>query len=177
MTVWGQWDFICKGPSYCTCNIPDAFFINRSCGCWKWDEKPKPKCAHGSHVQPPTFDYLQNGHVFLQDGTIYYSPNCSRLAVIPPHTVNTSSPFNQPRLNASVFKQPIWWSEFFGWLRFILLAPSFTSAPFTLFSWMPRIEKVEVTFHLPSGLEAKQTRFKKCVWATFLSGRSPKNWW
>ena len=120
-------------------------------------------CGSPEHPQPPVFDYSQNGRVFLQDGTIFYSPNCSRLAMIPPHTANSSSPFNQPRLNASMFKQPIWWSEFWGWLSFIPLAPSFTSAPFMLFSWMPRIENVEVTFHLPSGLEAKETRFKMCL--------------
>src|SRR5271154_2047782 len=110
---------------------------------------------------PPSFDYSNNGCVFLQDGTIFYSPNCSRPVIIPPHT--SSSPFIRPRLNASNFKQPIWWSEFWGWLSFIPLAPSFTSAPFALFSWMPGIEQVEVRFHLPSGLEAKETRFKMCL--------------
>ena len=50
MTVWGQWNFICKGPSYCTCNIHDtnfgtAFVINRSRGRWKWDKEPKPKVS------------------------------------------------------------------------------------------------------------------------------------
>jgi hypothetical protein len=109
---------------------------------------------------PPSFDYRNNGRVFLQDGTIFYSPNCNRPAIIPPETTYSSSPFNQPRLNASLFKQPIWWSEFWGWMSFIPLAPSFTSTPFTLFSWTPRIEKVEVRFKLPSGLEEKETRFK-----------------
>jgi hypothetical protein len=59
-----------------------------------------------------------------------------------------------------MFKQPIWWSEFWGWVSFIPLAPSFTSSPFTLFSWTPRIEQVEVRFNLPSGREGKETRFK-----------------
>ncbi|KAF8811665.1 hypothetical protein BYT27DRAFT_7276416 [Phlegmacium glaucopus] len=78
------------------------------------------------------------------DGTIFYSPNCNRPVIIPPHTPYSSSPFTQPRLNASMFKQPIWWSEFWGWVSFIPLAPSFTSTPFALFSWMPWIEQVEM---------------------------------
>jgi hypothetical protein len=109
---------------------------------------------------PPSFDYLNNGGVFLQDGTIYYSPNCSRPAIIPPHTANSSSPFKQPRLNVSMFKQPIWWSEFWGWVSFIPLAPSFTSTPFTIFSWAPRIEQVKVSFLLPSGQEEDDILFK-----------------
>lgn len=40
------------------------------------------------------------------------------------------------------------------------MAPSFTSTPFTAFSWTPRIEQVEVRFNLPSGLEEKETRFQ-----------------
>ena len=111
-------------------------------------------------VSPPSFDYRNNRYVFLHDGTIFYSPNCNRPALIPPETANSSPPFNQPRLNADMFKQPIWWSEFWGWISFIPLAPSFTSTPFALFSWMPRIEKVEVRFILPSGLEEKETRFQ-----------------
>jgi hypothetical protein len=125
-----------------------------------WYVTYQPSTRGPDEIQPPVFDYSKNGHVFLQEGTIFYSPNCTRLAIIPPHMPNSSSPFNQPRLNTSMFKQPIWWSEFWGWLSFIPLAPSFLSAPFTLFSWMPRIEKVDVTVHLPSGLEANETRFK-----------------
>ena len=108
---------------------------------------------------PPTFDYSNNGRVFLQDGTIFYSPNCSRPAIIPPQTTYSSPPFNQPRLNPSMFKQPIWWSQFWGWMSFIPLAPSFTSTPFATFSWTPRIEQIEVRFNLPSGLVGKETRF------------------
>ncbi|KAF8801035.1 hypothetical protein BYT27DRAFT_7311486, partial [Phlegmacium glaucopus] len=114
-------------------------------------------------ASPPSFDYSNNGCVLLQDGTIFYSPNCNRPVIIPPHTPYSSSPFTQPRLNASMLKQPIWWSEFWGWVSFIPLALSFTSTPFALFSWMPRIEQVEVRFHLPSRLEAKETWFKMCL--------------
>ena len=60
----------------------------------------------------PSFNYSNNGRVFLQDGTIFYSPNCSRPAIIPLQTNYSSPPFNQPPLNSSMFKQPIWWTEF-----------------------------------------------------------------
>ena len=59
-----------------------------------------------------------------------------------------------------MFKQPIWWTEFWGWLSFIPLAPSFTSTPYMLFSWTPQIEQVEVSFKLLSRLEGKETCFK-----------------
>ena len=81
-------------------------------------------------ISLPSFDNSNNGRVFLQDGTIFHSPNCSRPAIIPPQTNYSSPPFNQLRLNSSMFKQPIWWTEFGGWLSFIPLAPSFTSTPF-----------------------------------------------
>ena len=120
-------------------------------------------------ASPPSFDYSNNGKVFLQDGTLFYSPNCSRPAVIPHQTTYSSSPFKQSRLNVSMFKQPIWWSEFWGWVSFTPLAPSFTSTPFSVLSWVPRIEQVEVRFCLPFGLEAKEMWFKMspediCQW-------------
>ena len=73
-------------------------------------------------ISLPSFDYSNNGRVFLQDGTIFHSPNCSRPAIIPLQTNYSSPPFNQPRLNSSMFKQSIWWTEFGGWLSFIPLA-------------------------------------------------------
>ena len=39
---------------------------------------------------PPSFDYSNNGIVFLQDGTLFYSPNCSRLAIITANLPQTS---------------------------------------------------------------------------------------
>ena len=67
-------------------------------------------------ISLPSFDNSNNGCVFLQDGTIFHSPNCSRPAIIPPQTNYSSPPFNQPRLNSSMFRQPIWWTEFgAGW--------------------------------------------------------------
>jgi hypothetical protein len=123
-----------------------------------WYLTYQPSTSDFRELSPPSFDYANNGRVFLQDGTIFYSPNCNRPAVIPPQ--NSHNPFRGTRLNSSMFKQPIWWSEFWGWMSFIPLAPSFTSTPFSIFSWVPRIEQVEVRFVLPSELEGKETRFK-----------------
>ena len=121
---------------------------------------------------PPLFDYSNNGSVFFQDGTIFYSPNCSQPAIILPQTTYSSSPFNQPHLNASMFKQPTWWSEFWGWVSFIPLDLSFTSTPFVLFYWAPWIEKVEVSFHLPSGLEEKEMLFRMSLDDSYLWKKS-----
>ena len=160
-----------------------------NCYSPEMQSRPRPRPPHdetwyltyqpstGNHQEvslPPTFDYTNNGRVFLQDGTIFYSPNCNRPAIIPPETTYSQSPFSQARLNSSMFKQPIWWSEFWGWLSFIPLAPSFTSTPFTPFSWTPRIEQVEVHFYLPSGLEEKETRFKMVPDDIFLWRKSEK---
>ena len=56
MTVWGQRNRICKGSSYCSCNIHDtnfgtAFVITGSFGCWIWGSEAKPKRARFS---PPS---------------------------------------------------------------------------------------------------------------------------
>ena len=42
---------------------------------------------------------------FIQNGVIYYSPNCSRPVVIPA-SMNPGNLFRQPCLNAAMFKQP-----------------------------------------------------------------------
>ena len=84
---------------------------------------------------------FSNGTAFVQNGILYYSPNCTRPVVIPPQTNHTTSPFNVPCLSASLFRQPIWWSSLWGWVGFIPMAPSFISVPFESFFWMPVIEK------------------------------------
>ena len=106
-----------------------------------------------------SFDYSK-GRVFLQDGTIYYSPNSKRPVIIPPRSTFVSDPFNHPRLNVSMFKQPVWWSDFWGWPGFIPLSPSFLSTPFEAFCSMPRIQTIEVFRNLPSGDQARETRYK-----------------
>ena len=106
----------------------------------------------------PIFDYRKNGIVFVQNGTIFYSPNCSRLVKIPPSCNN--EPFKQARLNISMFKQPVWWSDNWGWQSFIPLAPSFTSSPFETFCWMPRIQTVNVFCKQPSGEMEMEKRYK-----------------
>ena len=106
----------------------------------------------------PVFDYRKNGIVFVQNGTIFYSPNSYRLVKVPPSHIN--EPFNQARLNISMFKQPVWWSMFWGWQSFIPLSPSFTSSPFETFCWMPRILEVDVFCNLPSGEKQKERRYQ-----------------
>ncbi|KAH9479207.1 Enhancer of polycomb-like protein 1 [Psilocybe cubensis] len=82
----------------------------------------------------------EQGCVFVQDGTIYCSPNLQRPVVIPPEPGHVVSPFEGKRLNAAMFKQPVWWSDVFGWLSFVPLAPSFLSYPFENLCWIPIIE-------------------------------------
>ena len=89
----------------------------------------------------PAF-YYTNGSAIVQHGVIYYSPNCTRLVIIPPCPTYSFDPFRQPCLNSSMFKQPIWWSHGWAWQIFIPLAPSFTLSPFGLLCAMPCIEEV-----------------------------------
>ena len=111
-------------------------------------------------MAPPAFDY-SNGSAFVQDGVIYYSPNCTRPVVIPsPPVYSVSDPFRQPRLNASMFGQPIWWSYGWAWLSFVPLAPSFAFTPFECLCAMPRIEEVAFSFDGPSGEIQRETRFR-----------------
>ena len=98
----------------------------------------------------PAFDYT-NGSAIVQHGVIYYLPNCTWPVVIPPHPMYSSDPFRQPRLNSTMFKQPVWWSHGWAWQSFIPLAPSFTLSPFGSLCAMPRIE--EVRFSSPGHSE------------------------
>ena len=60
--------------------------------------------------------------------------------------VFSSNPFWQPCLNASLFRQPVWWSDGWAWQSFVPLVPSFVFTPFKTLCIMPCIE--EVTFFL-----------------------------
>ncbi|PPQ87212.1 hypothetical protein CVT25_014510 [Psilocybe cyanescens] len=91
------------------------------------------------------FDWSQSS-VFLQDSVIYYSPNshCTmiiplRLDSIPP----PPPPFDVPGLHVGMFKQPVWWTEAYGWMVFVPLAPFFISTPFYEFCWTPGTEEVD----------------------------------
>jgi hypothetical protein len=109
---------------------------------------------------PPTisFDWSQ-GRAFVQEGTIFYSPNCSRTVLIPMQ-VSTTSPFYGTRIDASLFKQPVWWTDVYGWQSFIPLAPSFTSSPFEPFCWVPRIVEVDVLVNPHSTSGERQRRYQ-----------------
>lgn len=106
-----------------------------------------------------TFDYT-NGCAIVQDGVIYYSPNCTRSVVIPSCTVFTFDPFRQPRLNSAMFRQPVWRSDGWAWLSFVPLVPSFTFTPFEPLCAMPCIEEVKFSFVGPSGERKRETRFR-----------------
>lgn len=105
------------------------------------------------------FDYI-NGSVVIQHGTIFYSPNCSRAVDLPCQMPHMPDPFKQPRLNTSMFKQPIWWSGGWAWLSFIPLAPSFLFTSFEPLCHMPRIEEVDFSFIDSSGESRSEVRFR-----------------
>ena len=107
-----------------------------------------------------TFDY-SNGSVVVQGGIIYYSPNCTRPVVIPPRPVYPSDPFRHRRLDASMFKQPVWWSYGWAWQSFIPLSPSFVFTPFEPLCAMPRIEEVTFTYTTEQSEDVRrETRFR-----------------
>ena len=110
-------------------------------------------------MAPPAFDY-SNGSAVVQNGTIFYSPNCTRPVVIPSRLVYASDPFHQPHLNTSLFKQPVWWSQGWAWQSFVPLVPSFFFMPFEPLCAMPRIEEVTFSFVGPSGETQRETRFR-----------------
>ncbi|KAF8157848.1 hypothetical protein B0H34DRAFT_749097 [Crassisporium funariophilum] len=110
-------------------------------------------------MAPPAFDY-SNGRAVVQHGSIFYSPNCSRLVDIPQEPVHSSDPFRWHRLDVSMFKQPVWWDQNWAWRSFIPLAPSFLFAPFEPLCAMPRIEEVRFSFPAPSGEMVTQIRFR-----------------
>lgn len=110
-------------------------------------------------MAPSAFDYSK-GKAVVQHGTIFYSPNCTRPVDIPPQPIHESDPFKYERLNVSMFKQPVWWSQGWAWQSFIPLAPSFLFTPFEPLCAMPRIEEVEFSFVAPSGDTETQIRFR-----------------
>ena len=59
-----------------------------------------------------------------------------------------------------MFKQPVWWSVFWGWQSFIPLSPSFTSSPFETFCWMPHVQAVDVFCTLPSGEKQVERKYQ-----------------
>ncbi|KAH9474211.1 hypothetical protein JR316_0013484 [Psilocybe cubensis] len=97
--------------------------------------------------QQTHIDWAQ-GSAFVQKGTIYVSPNCKRVVIIPPAEVDVTNPFEQkatraePRrrdLDLEGVKQPVRWHDQYGWIAFIPLAPSFVSLPFNFLCWSPKI--------------------------------------
>src|ERR1700689_5018905 len=111
-----------------------------------------------------TFDFSK-GRAFVQEGVLYYSPNCSRPVVIPR---NDSLPFG-PGFDMSRFKQPAWWSPQFGWQSFIPLSPSFTSLPFENLCWMPKIVQQDVMGGRKNGTQAVDKQF-------LMSSKDVENW-
>ena len=68
------------------------------------------------------------GRVQIIDGDLYYSPNCSRNVQLPPPHRTGSNPFSPPsepnqkknlwRLDTTVYEQPRWWCDCYGWIAF-----------------------------------------------------------
>ena len=68
------------------------------------------------------------GRVQILGGDLYYSPNSSRTVQLPAPHIWGSNPFSPPhlpngkrnlwQLETSVYEQPRWWDDNFGWLAF-----------------------------------------------------------
>ncbi|KAH9477530.1 hypothetical protein JR316_0009750 [Psilocybe cubensis] len=98
----------------------------------------------------PSFDWSQ-GSVFLQDGIIYYSPNCNRPVRIKAPERNHPHPFpERAEPDPTSVKHPVWWTDTFGWMSFIPLNPSFISDPFDTFTWQPELD-VTPSYNTPPG--------------------------
>ena len=132
----------------------------------------------GNHLLAPhqemaqTFDY-SNGSAVVQGRIIYYSPNCTRPVIIPLRPVYPSDPFYHCRLNASMFKQPVWWSYGWAWQSFIPLSPSFVFTPFEPLCAMPHIEEVTFTYTTEQSEDVwRETHFRTIAcFQTMKTGR------
>jgi hypothetical protein len=85
------------------------------------------------------------GFAFLHEGTIFYSPNCSRRVIVP--TPLNTSIYHFTRKNAELahFQQPQWWTEPYGFLAFVPLIPNFDGAAFGCLR--------EIVSHIRSSIE------------------------
>ena len=110
-------------------------------------------------MAPTIFDYSK-GQVVIQHGMIFYSPNCNRPVDISLQPNYSFHLFKQPRLNASMFKQLVWWVEGWAWQSFIPLAPSFLFIPFESLCAMPHIEEVKSSILEESGQRRTQITFR-----------------
>jgi hypothetical protein len=70
------------------------------------------------------------GFAFLQDGTIYYSPNSTRRVLVPARTDTAVYQFTRKNARLDRFQQPQWWTEPYGFLAFVPLIPTFDGAAF-----------------------------------------------
>lgn len=82
----------------------------------------------GSYV-PQNIDHT-NGHAFLHDGDIFYSPNSSRHITIPKQTISPPYPFPARTTRIESFLEPRWWSEPYPYFPFVPLCPSFSGPAF-----------------------------------------------
>src|SRR5271169_535504 len=85
-----------------------------------------------------------NGRVQILDGRLFFSPNCSRIVILPPPARdhngcehNIFLPRHQPNgrcnyfeLDIARYRIPRWWSLAFGWIAFFPLYPSFSGPIF-----------------------------------------------
>ena len=96
----------------------------------------------------PTTYHLHhsNGLVFLDNGTIYYSPNCSRTITIPPYESNLSRryPFCHWTDTIDTYLRPRWWSISAGYLSFLPLVHVFDNF---VFDCLKKVDIVEFRDH------------------------------
>ena len=70
------------------------------------------------------------GFAFLQDGTIYYSPNSTRRILLPAKPDTSIYQFTQKNARLDRFQQPQWWTEAYSFLSFVPLIPNFDGGAF-----------------------------------------------
>ena len=70
------------------------------------------------------------GFAFLQDNTIYYSPNSTCHVFVPPQTDTMIYQFMQKNARLNCFQQPQWWTQPNGFLTFVPFIPNFNGAAF-----------------------------------------------
>ena len=114
-----------------------------------------------SQIPGPTTYRLHhsNGLVFLDNGTIYYSPNCSRTITIPPYESNLSRryPFRHWTDTIDTYLRPRWWSISAGYLSFLPLVHVFDNF---VFDCLKKVDIVEFRDH--NGQQRWKLEVEKC---------------
>lgn len=71
------------------------------------------------------------GRLYLCDGYVFYSPNCSRVVGCPPPVETNATLWIDPlKDDLELIHQPCWWSEETAYLAFVPLKPKYIGLPF-----------------------------------------------